>query len=379
MSAATLRRLTTIIAVVLGSFVAAGALIALSGANPLVGLQGFVEGIVASPYRFGELLVGAVPIGIVALTLIPALRAGIFSIGAEGQVAIGALASGAVMLSLGDGVPAPVHWLLGALAGALGGAICALLPAFLLERWGVNEILSTLLLNYIAAGFLAFSLRTYLGTEENVATPQSDPLPESAELPALIPQTRAHVGVLLVIVIAVAFAWWRRTASATRIAVFAERPAFARRLGVSRARTIYRTMLVSGLGAGLVGYLQLAGLNSRLYTSVTGGVGFSGIAVALLGALLPAGIVVSALLFSALTVGAAGIQSATGSIPSSIADVIKAVILLGIAGAMGATSRREARRAAQLPREDPEPPDGRPDASAGENAAIGQLGERGTS
>lgn len=379
MNAATLRRLTTIIAVVLGSFVAAGALIALSGANPLVGLQGFVEGIVASPYRFGELLVGAVPIGIVALTLIPALRAGIFSIGAEGQVAIGALASGAVMLALGDGVPAPVHWLLGALAGALGGAICALLPAFLLERWGVNEILSTLLLNYIAAGFLAFSLRTYLGTEENVATPQSDPLPASAELPALIPQTRAHVGVLLVIVIAVAFAWWRRSASATRIAVFAERPVFARRLGVSRARTIYRTMLVSGLGAGLVGYLQLAGLNSRLYTSVTGGVGFSGIAVALLGALLPAGIVVSALLFSALTVGAAGIQSATGSIPSSIADVIKAVILLGIAGAMGATSRREARRAAQLPREDTEPPDGRPDASAVENAAIGQLGERETS
>ncbi|WNM28188.1 ABC transporter permease [Demequina capsici] len=328
-------------AVVLASFVAAGLLIMVSGANPLVGLQGFVSGLFGSPYRIGELLVGAVPIGIVALTLIPALRAGVFSVGAEGQVAIGALTSGAVMLAIGDGAPAPVYWLGGAVAGALGGAVVSLLPAFLLVRWGVNEILSTLLLNYIAAGFLAFSLRTWLGTDEAVATPQSDPLPDAAKLPSLIPHTRAHLGILAMIVIAAAFVWWRRTAAATRIAVFAERPRFAERLGVSRAGTIYRTMLVSGLGAGLVGYLQLAGLNSRIYTSVTGGVGFSGIAVALLGQLVPAGIVLSAVLFSALTVGAAGIQSATGSIPSSIADVIKAVILLGIAGAMGAAARRQ--------------------------------------
>lgn len=335
-----LRRFGITAAVILGAFVVAGVLIAFAGANPFVGLQGFLAGVSSSPYRIGELFVGAVPTAIVALSLIPALRAGIFSVGAEGQVAMGALASAASILWLGDGLPSVVYWIVGALAGALGGGIFSLLPAFLKSRWNVNEILSTLLLNYIAAGILGFSLRTWLASGENTATPQSANLPEAAALPLLVPQTRAHVGILLVLLIAVAFMLWRRSASSTRIDVFAERPRFARRLGASRSRTIYGTIAISGIGAGFVGWMQLVALNDRLFTSVTGGVGFSGVAVALLGQLLPLGILASAVVFSALSVGAAGIQSATGNVPSSIAEVIKSVILLGIACAMAVTGRR---------------------------------------
>jgi len=339
--------------VVVAVLAVATTLILLAGADPLTGLQGLVAGVSSSPYRVGELLVGAVPIAIVALTLIPALRSGVFSVGDEGQVILGAIVATAATLGtanmFGEAVPGPVYWVIGMVSGALGGAAFALLPAWLAERWHVNIILSTLLLNYIAAGFLGWTLRTWLASGENTATPQSEQLPEASALPDLIPGTRAHIGVLLIVVIAVLFEWWRRTSHATRIGVFAERPRLALRLGTTRARTLYGTMLVSGAGAGVVGWLQVAGVNERLFNSVSGGVGFSGLAVALLGALLPGGILLAALFCSALTAGALGIQSATGTVPSSIADVIKGVLLLGVAAVAGVTARSGAARPAAAP------------------------------
>ncbi|MBZ4487454.1 hypothetical protein LQ938_01365 [Microbacterium sp. cx-55] len=321
-----------VIAVIL---IVATALIVLAGADPLVGLRGLVEGVSSSPYRIGELLVGATPIALVAITMIPALRAGVFSVGAEGQITIGAITATGAILGVrsltGDAAPAPLYWVVGMLAGAAGGALFALLPAWLAARWRVNVILSTLLLNYVATGFLGWTLRTWLASPDTTATPQSEKLPEASALPDLIPGTRAHVGILLVIVAVIVFEWWRRSPQATRVAVFAARPALARRLGTTRSRTLYGTMLVSGAGAGIVGWMQIAGVNERLLGSVSGGVGFSGLAVALLGGLLPAGIAVAAVFFSALTVGAIGMQSATGTIPASIADVIKGVLLLGVA------------------------------------------------
>ncbi|WP_159502518.1 ABC transporter permease [Microbacterium sp. 18062] len=330
-----LRSLALTGTVVVTVLLVATALILFAGADPLTGLRGLVEGVSSSPYRVGELLVGAVPVAIVALTLIPALRAGVFSVGAEGQVTIGAIAATAAILGVrtltGDTAPALVYGLVGLVAGAAGGAGFALLPAWLASRWRVDVILSTLLLNYVATGFLGWTLRTWLASPDATATPQSERLPDAAALPALIPGTRAHTGILLVIVAVVLFEWWRRTSQATRVAVFAERPALALRLGATRARTLYGTMLVSGAGAGVVGWMQVAGTGERLLGSVSGGVGFSGLAVALLGGLLPVGIAAAAVFFSALTVGAVGMQSATGTIPSSIADVIKGVLLLGVA------------------------------------------------
>ncbi|WP_291053165.1 ABC transporter permease [Herbiconiux sp.] len=335
MSAFDRRRWVLTASVVLAILVVAGALIVFAGADPVVGIQGLVEGVSSSPYRVGEVLVGAVPIGIVALTLIPALRAGVFSVGAEGQIVVGAIAAtGAVFAvdSLLQGTaPSILLWPVGLLAGAAGGGAMAMLPAFLAVRWRVNEILSTLLLNYLAAGLLGWTLRTWLASPDETATPQSAKLPEAAALPSLIPGTRAHWGILLVIVIAVAFFLWRRSAASTRLTVFASRPKLALRLGATRARTVYSTMLVSGLGAGVVGWIQVAGVNDRLLNSVSGGVGFSGLAVALLGGLAPIGIVLAALFFSALTAGAVGMQSATGTVPSSIAEVIKGVLLIGVA------------------------------------------------
>lgn len=346
------RRTLVVAGVVAAVLLVAALLILAAGADPLTGLRGLVEGISSSPYRVGELLVGAVPVAIVALTLIPALRAGVFSVGAEGQIIVGAIFATATILGvralLGEGSPAVVLWIAGFVAGALGGGLYALLPAFLAVRWHVDVILSSLLLNYVAIGLLGWSLRTWLASGEKTATPQSAKLPAAAMLPDLIPGTRAHWGIVLALLLAIGFWAWQRTSASTRLIVFASRPSLAARLGTSRPRAIYATLLVSGIGAGVVGWIQVAGVGGRLLGSVSGGVGFSGVAVALLGALVPPGIVLAALFFSALTAGAVGMQSATGSVPSSIAEVVKGVLVLGVA-CIAAVSRHPVVAPAQTP------------------------------
>ncbi|MDQ1127898.1 ABC transporter permease [Microbacterium sp. SORGH_AS_0888] len=352
MKALASRRALVVTGVVVAVVLVAALLIVAAGADPLTGLRGLVEGISSSPYRVGELLVGAVPVAIIALTLIPALRAGVFSVGAEGQIIVGAIFATAAILGiravLGDAAPGIVYGLVGFLAGAAGGALFALVPAFLAVRWHVDVILSSLLLNYVAIGLLGWSLRTWLASGEKTATPQSAKLPATAEIPPLIPGTRAHWGIVLALLIAVAFWVWQRTSASTRLIVFASRPALAARLGTSRPRAIYTTLIVSGLGAGVVGWIQVAGIGGRLLGSVSGGVGFSGVAVALLGALVPPGIVLAALFFSALTAGAVGMQSATGTVPSSIAEVVKGVLVLGVA-CIAAVSRHPVVPPAQAP------------------------------
>lgn len=378
------RRVGAAAAVAAVVLAAAAGLVLLAGADPVVGLQGLVAGVSSSPYRVGELVVGAVPVALIALTLVPALRAGIFSVGAEGQVVVGAVAAtaatfgvdalfGGVAGTEGPGAPAPLLWLAGALAGAAGGAAYALLPAVLAVRWRVDVILSTLLLNYVAAGFLAWSLRTWLASPEDTATPQSAHLPEAAAVPLLVEGTRAHWGALLVVVAAVLLALWRRSPGWTRVSVYGVRPRLALRLGATRARTTCSVMLVSGAGAGLVGWLQVAAVNERLLGSVSGGVGFSGVAVALLGGLLPLGVVTSAVFFAALTAGAVGLQSATGSVPSSIAEVVKGVLLLGVA-CLSAVGRPRALARDDVP--DDAPPADAPAGAPTDAPADARQGTR---
>lgn len=320
------------------------ALLALSGTDPVAGYDALLNGALGSRYDVGETLVRALPIAIVALGVAPALRAGVFTVGAEGQIALGALLAATVVLAMPD-APAPLLLLAGAGAGALAGAAWALLPALLRARWDVNEILSTLLLNYVAAALLAWSLRTWLKTDERVPSPRSDTLPADGMLPTWLDGTRLHWGALLVPVAAVALAWWLRTPRALANDVLETRPQLARRIGVSPTRAIVTTMVVGGAAAGLAGWLKLAGIDGSLYASVAGGIGFTGVLVALLGGLRPVGIVVAAVFFGALGAGADGLQIDTGA-PASLATVMQGVLLVAAALAFEARRRRVAARVA---------------------------------
>jgi general nucleoside transport system permease protein len=317
-------------------------LIVIAGADPLQAMKGLLDGAFGDRYAIAETVVQSVPIAIVALGVAPALRAGIFPVGSEGQLAIGAVTATATVFAL-KGVPAGLALPAGCIAGILGGAAWAFLPAILRARLNVNEILSTLLMNYLAANLVLWLVRTVLGTAEAIATPRSDRLPVEAIIPKLVEGTRLHWGALAVLLGAGALAYWIRSARGLGYDVFATHRDLAARMGVRESTAVIGTMLVSGAAAGLAGWNQVAGLQGILYPSVAGGLGFTGVLVALLGGLRPLGIVVAAFVMAVLTTGSNGLQTDTG-VPASIAVVAQGLVLLG-AALVFAARQRKAREA----------------------------------
>ena len=302
------------------------ALVAASGANPVSAAVGLFLGAFGERYMIGETILSATPLAIIALGVIPALRAGVFTVGSEGQLIFGAIAATATVLAL-PGQPPVVLLPAGAIAGMLGGMAWAILPALLRAYARVNEILSTLLLNYIATSVLVLLVRTVMRSGMRDAVPHSPDLPDAALLPKVLSGTRLHVGVLLVFVAVSLLAWWLKSFRGFTFDVFARRPDLAARMGLSEPRAVIVTMLVAGAAAGLVGWMQVAGVTGTLYTSVSGGLGFTGIVVALLGGLRPAGTLLAALFFGALATGADGLQAGSG-VPASISTVIEGLLLL---------------------------------------------------
>jgi simple sugar transport system permease protein len=306
-------------------------LIVVAGANPLLAMKGLLDGAFGDRYAIAETIVQSVPIAIVALGVAPALRAGIFPVGSEGQLAIGAVTATATVFAL-KGVPAGVALPAGCVAGILGGVAWALVPALLRARLNVNEILSTLLMNYLAANLVLWLVRTVLGTAEAIATPRSDRLPVEAIIPKLVDGTRLHWGAFAVLL-----------GAGLGFDVFATHRDLAARMGVRDGAAVISTMLVAGAAAGLAGWIQVAGLQGTLYPSVAGGLGFTGVLVALLGGLRPLGIVVASFVMAVLTTGSNGLQTDTG-VPASIAVVAQGLVLLG-AALVFAARQRKAREA----------------------------------
>ncbi len=313
-------------------------LIVFAGADPVRALQGLLDGAFGDRYAIAETIVQSVPIAIVALGVAPALRAGIFPVGSEGQLAIGAVTATAAVFAV-RGAPASVALATGCIAGMLGGAAWALLPAILRARLRVNEILSTLLMNYLAANLVLWLVRTVLGTAEAVATPRSDRLPAEAIIPKLVDGTRLHWGILAVILGAGALAYWIRSARGLGYDIFSTHRDLAARMGVRESTAVIGTMLVSGAAAGLAGWIQVTGLQGILYPSVAGGLGFTGVLVALLGGLGPLGIVIGSFVMAVLITGSNGLQTDTG-VPASIAVIAQGVLLLGAALVFAARQRR---------------------------------------
>lgn len=331
------------VSMVVGAAAAVGAVLLLAiGVNPVDGYRDLILGAVGDRYHRSETVVRAIPIAVVALGVVPALRARVFTIGSEGQLVVGALASTAAILTIEES-PAPLLLAVGGLAGALGGALWALLPALLRGYAQVNEILSTLMLNYVAGFGLLWVLRNTMSGPYASVSPSSEELPESARIPLLLPDTRLHWGAIVALVGALAVAWWVRSPRGFAFDVLGTHPALAARMGVRPARAVLSTMLVGGAAAGLAGWMLVAGVQGRLYPSVAGGLGFTGLVVALLGGLRPAGVLGVALLFGILATGAEGLQIGVG-VPASLATVLQALLLGGVALSAGIRHRRLGQR-----------------------------------
>ena len=316
---------------------AAGALVLTAvGVSPVATYATIFTGPLKDMFGITEILVRAVPLILVALGIAISFRAGIINIGAEGQMLMGILAATATALAL-PGLPKVLLLPLVLLAGAVGGGLWAGIAGLLRTRLGVNEILSTVMLNYIAAQFYTFLLRGPMidpgELETGSGTPQSMRLPHAAWLSRLVPGTRLHTGLLLALVLAVGvyFLLWRTTWGFRLRSAGAEAKA-ARYAGISVERSLVMAMVLSGAFAGLAGAVELTGVHHRAIENISSGYGFSGIVVALFGALHPAGIVPAAVFFGLLLVGADMTQRSAG-VPANMILVLQGVVILAIVSA----------------------------------------------
>ena len=306
------------------------------GASAIATYWTILSGPLADKYGITEVLVRAVPLILVGLGIAIAFRSDILNIGAEGQMQIGILSATAVALAF-PASPKVLLLPMMLLAGGLGGAVWGGIAGWLRARLNVNEILSTVMLNYIAAQIYTFLLRGPMidpaELETGSGTPQSMRLPKAAWLARLVPETRLHTGLVLALALAVLvyILLWRTTWGYRLRAAGAEAKA-ARYAGIHVERSLVVAMLLSGGFAGLAGAVEVAGVHHRAIEAITSGYGFSGIVVALFGGLHPAGIVPAAAFFGLLLVGADMTQRSAG-VPANMILVLQGLVILAIVSA----------------------------------------------
>jgi ABC-type uncharacterized transport system permease subunit len=272
-------------------------------------------------------VVRAVPLILTGLAVALAFRAGVFNLGAEGQFLVGAAASTATSLELAR-FPGAITLLIALTVGAIAGAVWAGIAAELRRRYHVLEIISTIMLNFIALYLVSFLVRGPLQEPTHIY-PQTPSLAEAARLPVILAGTRLHAGILIAISVATILYWiFRETAVGFRIRATGAGSRAAESAGmVDVSRLSWKVFLWSGAIAGLAGAIEVNGVTFALYENISPGYGYTAIAVALIAGLNPLAVIVSGLFFGALETGASALQR-DFSIPSSIAGMTEALLIL---------------------------------------------------
>jgi len=316
-----------ILAVILALVVSAG-LIWAAGANPIEAYAALLEGSFGSVAALANTGVRAAPLLLGGFAVGLGFKAGLWNIGGEGQIYLGATVATAVGL-IPLPVPAWLHLLLAVMAGFAGGALWMLIPAYLRAYRGVNEVCTTLMLNYVAGYFVSWLLHEPSPLAEKGAHyPMSPPILPSARLPILVKGTSLHAGLILALVLGVVLHFvLRYTPFGFRTRMIGGNPEAARYAGVGVARQIFLVLLVCGGLGGLAGAGEVLGLKLRLFDFFVGGVGYEGLALAMLANGNPLGMIVAGVFFGSLKAGASKMQIVTG-IEASMALVIQALTVL---------------------------------------------------
>jgi len=308
-----------------------GALLLLAfNINPLQAYRVMVNGSLGDQYAITETLVKAIPLMLTGLAVAIAFRMLFWNIGAEGQLAMGGIGASYVALFLSDSLPDPLTIPMMMLVGMAAGAVWALIPAMLKALLEVNEILTTLMMNYIAILMVEY---LYLGPwrdPEGFGFPGSAPFPEEALLPRL--WGRVHLGIVFAIVAAVII-WliMSRSKWGYEIRLIGENPRAAQYAGIDAKRNMVLVMLLSGALSGLAGMAEVAGIARRLYQGLTVGYGYTAIIVAWLASLNPWGVLFVGAFMGALTVGGDQLQVAMG-VPAAVSSVLQGAILFFVLG-----------------------------------------------
>ena len=289
-------------------------------------LTGFYRGAFGSTYSIAEVLVKAAPLILCGLSVAVGFHSGFTNIGAEGQFYMGAVVAtyvGMYMTSL----PGPLALVVALVLGFLAGGVWAMVPGILRARFGISEVINTIMFNYIALGIVGILLQTSLKASD-AYFPVSAYIPEDMWLATLRPGTRLHGGLIVALVCAAAvyvLIW--RSYLGYQIRAVGLNPRACQCAGIPVGRSMVLSSLISGGLAGLAGVCEIAGLQHRLLEGISPGYGYLAIVVALLGRNSPVGIVIASVGVAVLQVGAQGMQRSAG-VPTAIANIMLGCVVL---------------------------------------------------
>lgn len=305
-----------------------GLFILFLGLNPIRVYISMVNGAFGSSYRLEQTFINAIPLIITSLGIAIAFKMKFWNIGAEGQITIGAFCASYLALNYSD-LSRPILLIIMFAAGFLGGAVWGFIPAFFKAKWGTNETIITLMLNYVALKWIIYLQYGPWKDPSAMGFPKIPNFAENAILPKFL---GVHIGwvIALILVVFVHF-FMNRSKKGFEIAVLGESVNTARYSGINIFQTIVLAMVLSGGICGIVGMVQASGVNLTLSKEITGGVGYTAIITAWLGALKPHWIVLVSVLFATLVQGSSYIQSAFG-ISAASAQLLQAVILFFVLG-----------------------------------------------
>jgi simple sugar transport system permease protein len=312
---------------VLLAFAVGACFITFSGINPLFAYGALIKGAFWGIDNLSETVVKLIPLLLTGLGVAFPLKCRTFNIGAEGQLYAGALVATWMGLSLR--LPHIPFVILLAVGGFLGGGVWGAIPGWLKARWGVSEIINTIMMNYIAIFLVTYVVRGPLQEARRVFT-QTDPIAEAARLNLLIPGTRLHMGILIGLFCAVIvyIIFWK-TPLGFHLRTVGENPEAAWYAGISISRHTVFSMFMGGGFAGLAGMVEITGIHHRLLAGFSPGYGYSAIAVALLGKAHPLGIILTAFFFGGLRQGAGSMQR-LAQVPVTVVYLLEGLVILFI-------------------------------------------------
>jgi len=316
-----------LIAVIL-AFAFGALFILATGHNPLQAYVLFIRGAFGNMFNLMETITKAIPLTIAGLAFLFAYRCGVFNIGTEGQLLVGAMAAALVGYLIK--LPPVIHQIVLLIAGAVFGALYAGIAGWLKAYRGVNEILSTLMLNYPAI-YLTHYLVTKIFKSPGVV-PATPPISSSAVLPIIVPDTRLHAGIFIVIALIFLVDFiLRKTVLGYEIRAVGFNPTAAAHSGISIRKNIIIAIMISGALAGLAGSVEVMGLHHRFFDQFSPGYGFDGISVSLVALLNPFATFFSSLFFGAMRTGSTEMQIFM-EIPRQLMTLYQGIILFFIAG-----------------------------------------------
>lgn len=314
---------------ILVAFMIGGIVICFLGKNPIQAYQSLLQGAFGSPSKLAQTLTIACPLIFTGLAATIAYKCGVFNLGGEGQFIMGALASVwfATQVTYVRGIASVIiSLILGMIVGGIWGAI----PGILKTVRGLNEMIVSILLNYLALYFMGF---IYTNILRDGSVPQTLAIPDESKLPRLSDDFKVHIGFLIAVVVAIIIhIYLNQTASGMKLKAVGMNPIAAGINGFAVKKYFLFSFVLSGAVAGLGGSIELHGKQYRLMSGFGDGFGFDGVAIALIAQLNPIATVIISLFFAILRKGASAMQ-ATLKIPTSVVDIIEAlVIVFAVAG-----------------------------------------------